>query len=63
MHIDPWQMYPLPIDHRSPERHFTESVSDIEEYTYTYGRHTPQNEHRSLEHHYTESVPHIEECT
>ena len=45
-------MYPL-IEHRSPEHHYTESVSHIEECTYTHGRYTPAIEHRSLEHHDT----------
>ena len=40
MCIYPWQMYPL-IDHRSPEHHYTKSVSHIEECTYTHGRQTP----------------------
>ena len=33
---------PPTIDHRSLEQHYTESVSHIEECTYTHGRCTPQ---------------------
>ena len=77
MHIYPWQINPLPINHRSMLHHYTSLCQSTIDpcYTITPISHIEQNahipmtdgspsiNHRSMQDHYTTWVWHTDECT